>query len=157
MNPRNESVEHLRYSRIRKYWICMDSLVYSTKDSWGFVGFAKSFENCITKQIHETNHLNTVVGLVWQIWICGLQIRIRTLRVQIGRLQIRICKTNPWIRDMNPRVNDSLIRFPHPYFFLNQNQPNSKLNIFDTSCFHLHTFVLGRRENLRFNSTYNQN
>ena len=73
----------------------MDSLVYSTKDSWGFVGFVKKAESCqkeSTNRIHETDLLNTVVR---------------------NESTKRIFEHHRWIRKTNPdswRTNPDFLR-----------------------------------------------
>ena len=73
----------------------MDSLVYSTEDSWGFVGFVKKAESCqkeSTNRIHETDLLNTVVR---------------------NESTKRIFEHHRWIRETNPdlwRTNPDFLR-----------------------------------------------
>jgi hypothetical protein len=59
-NPQNESFENQKICESKTKGFGRICLSYSTKDSWGFVGFigfVESFENCVTKRIHETNLL----------------------------------------------------------------------------------------------------
>ena len=83
-------------------------------DSWKQV---ESFENQSTKQIPKTNLLKT-------LRICDP--RYETNPYLFCKAQIKSFwsqdlwlryKTNPWIRETNPRFYESLIRFLHPYKF----------------------------------------
>jgi hypothetical protein len=94
-------------SGLFKVCLCKDSL-----DSWKQV---ESFENKSAKRIHKTNLLKTLRFRDPRYetnpdLFC--KARIKSFWSQDSWLRY---KTNPWIRETNPRFYESLIRFPHPY------------------------------------------
>jgi hypothetical protein len=112
-NPQSES---LRFGFANPpAWIRKDSY------SWGFVGFVKT-ARIFGSSGHETNPRfeSLRIGLTNpDLQICEVRIRdmIRKESFWSQDLWLRY-ETNPWICKTNPRFYKSLIRFPHPYYWV---------------------------------------
>jgi hypothetical protein len=94
---------------------------YSTKDSWGFVGFLKSgqiFWKLAGSVIHNLKRIfssldlwSTIQTESWFVIHYTNQIRIHYPRLNM----------NPWIRETNPRVYDSRSLISNTYLKQNTN------------------------------------
>ncbi len=93
--------------------------------SWGFVGFVKT-GRIFGSSGHETNPQfeSFRIGLANpDSRICYVRIRdydTKQIFLESGFVTTIRYETNPWICKTNPRFNESLIPFPHPYLLDNE-------------------------------------
>jgi hypothetical protein len=128
---RNESTKRIFKVRIRESgfanppaWIRKDSfrgiVLRIRKDSWGFVGFVGFVKTgrIFGSSGHETNPRFESLRFGFanpDSRICEVRIRDTIRNESFGSQDSWLrYETNPWIRETNPRLYESLIRIPHP-------------------------------------------